>query len=239
VSGAGPRTGSPSPAVTVPSAPPSGPPPTVKPRLRGISHLYAGAVAVVLGVVTVATAPSGTATVAAVIYSVGLVTMFGASALYHRPRWSEAQAARFLKVDHTAIFLMIAGTSTPIALLAVGGTLGDVVLALVWTIAIAGIVFEWLPVTAPRGYVTAVYLTIGWIGVIGLGGLWDSTGAEGVALVAGGGVLYTVGAVVHAAHRPDPWPLVFGYHEIFHAFVIAAALAHWCAIQFLVLPLGA
>jgi hemolysin III len=87
--------------------------------------------------------------------------------------------------------------------------------------------------------VTAVYLTLGWIGVLGLEGLWESTGPEGVVLVAGGGVLYTVGAIVHAARRPDPWPHVFGYHELFHALVIAAALSHWCAIQFLVLPLGA
>jgi hemolysin III len=214
------------------------PPPTVKPRLRGISHLYACGVAVVLGTVAVVTAPAGTATVAAVVYAAGMVAMFGASALYHRPRWSDANAARFLKLDHTAIFVMIAGTSTPIALLAVGGTLGDVMLALVWSIAVAGIVFEWLPLPAPPGYVTAVYLTLGWIGVIGLGGMWDTTGAEGVALVAGGGVLYTIGAVVHATHRPDPWPLVFGFHEIFHAFVIVAALAHWVAIEFLVLPLG-
>ena len=208
------------------------------PTLRGISHLYACGVAAVLGTVSVVTAPQGTATVAVTVYAVGLVAMFGASALYHRPRWSSVRAARFLKVDHTAIFVMIAGTSTPIALLAIDGTLGDVVLALVWTIAAGGIVFEWLPVRRPRGYVTAVYLTLGWIGIIGIGGLWESTGPEGVALVSGGGVLYTIGAIVHAARRPDPWPRVFGYHEIFHVFVIAAALAHWCAIQFLVLPLG-
>jgi hemolysin III len=210
-----------------------------KPSLRGVSHFYACFVAAALGTISVVTAPPGTATVAAAIYATALVVMFGASALYHRPAWSPAQAARFLKLDHTAIFLMIAGTSTPIALLAIDGTLGTIVLVLVWTIAAAGIVFEWLPVGATRGYVTTVYLTLGWIGVLGLEGLWESTGIEGVLLVAGGGVLYTVGAVVHAARRPDPWPRVFGYHELFHAFVIAAALLHWWAIQFLVLPLGA
>ena len=136
---------------------------------------------------------------------------------------------------------MIAGTSTPIALLAIDGSLGDDrARAGVDRSRSAGIVFEWLPVRAPRGYVTAVYLTLGWIGVLGLGGaLGARTGAEGVLLVAGGGVLYTIGAVVHAARRPDPWPRVFGYHEIFHAFVIAAALAALVAIEFLVLPLGA
>jgi hemolysin III len=209
-----------------------------KPALRGVSHLYACLVAAVLGTVTVVTAPSGTATVAAVVYALGLVSMFAASALYHRPAWGPARASRMLKLDHTTIFLMIAGTCTPIALLAIDGALGTVVLVLVWAIAAAGIVFEWLPIRAPHGSVTAVYLTLGWIGVLGLGGLWENTGAEGVVLVAGGGVLYTIGAVVHAARRPDPWPAVFGYHEIFHALVIAAALLHWCAIQFLVLPLG-
>jgi hemolysin III len=194
---------------------------------------------VLLGVVTVADAPAGTATTAAVVYAGALVAMFGASALYHLPAWEANQAARLLQLDHTTIFLMIAGTCTPIALLAIDGPLGTVVLALVWAIAAVGIVFEWIPVRAPRGYVTAVYLALGWVGVLGIGGLWESTGAEGVLLVAGGGVLYTVGAVVHAARRPDPWPAVFGYHEIFHAFVIAAALLHWCAIEFLVLPLGA
>ena len=210
-----------------------------RPSLRGVSHFYACFVAAALGITSVVTAPPGTATLAATIYAIGLVGMFAASALYHRPQWHPAQAARLLKLDHTAIFVMIAGTTTPIALLAIDGTLGAVVLALVWAIASAGIVFEWLPVHAPRGYVTAVYLTLGWIGVLGIGGLWENTGLEGVLLVAGGGVLYTIGAVVHAARRPDPWPQVFGYHELFHAFVIAAALLHWCAIQFLVLPLGA
>lgn len=210
----------------------------VKPRLRGISHLYACLGACVLGIVTVTTAPAGTARVAAAIYALGLVAMFGASALYHRPAWDATRASRFLKVDHTTIFLMIAGTCTPIALLAIDGALGTVVLVAVWTIAAAGIAFEWTPVPAPQGYVTAVYLSLGWIGVLGIGGLWERTGAAGVLLVAGGGMLYTVGAVVHAARRPDPWPRVFGYHELFHAFVIVAALLHWCAIQFLVLPLG-
>jgi hemolysin III len=209
-----------------------------KPRLRGDSHLPGFFAAVVLGSALVVVAPPGTATVAALIYAVGLAAMFGASALYHRPAWSEEQAARFLRIDHSAIFVMIAGTCTPIALFVLDGTMRVVVLALVWTIALGGIAFEWSPVPRPRGYVTTVYLAFGWIGVLAMAGLWEHTGALGVALVAGGGVLYTIGAVVHAAHRPDPWPRVFGFHEIFHAFVIAAAVMHFCAISFLVLPLA-
>jgi hemolysin III len=144
-----------------------------------------------------------------------------------------------LQLDHTAIFLMIAGTYTPICLLVLDGTEQVVLLTLVWLMAALGIGFEWLPVPAPRGYVTAVYLTFGWIGVLALIPLWDDTGAAGVALLAAGGICYTLGAIVHAAKRPDPFPEVFGYHEIFHLFVIAAAALHYVAIAFLVLPLGA
>jgi len=215
------------------------PEPLLRPRLRGVTHVYGFFVAVVLGAVAVVGAPSGTATFAAVVYALGLAGMFGASALYHRTRWGACHADRALKMDHSAIFVMIAGTVTPIALLAIAPPVQVIVLVAVWGVAAAGIVFEWLPVRTPQGYVTTVYLALGWVGVLGIGGLWRSTGLLGVALVAGGGLLYTAGAIVHAARRPDPWPSVFGYHEIFHAFVVAAALAHYVAITALVLPLGA
>ncbi len=209
----------------------------VKPRYRGTSHLYALFVAVVAAIVLVATAPAGLATFAAAVYAVTLAGMFGASALYHRGNWSPPAARRLLKLDHTAIFLLIAGTYTPIALLAMEGTTRAVTLSAVWLIAFAGIVFEWLPVPAPRGYVTTVYLGLGWIGTFSFVPLYDATGWGGVLLVAGGGLLYTIGAIVHAARKPDPWPETFGYHEIFHVLVILAALLHYCAIAFLVLPL--
>jgi len=208
-----------------------------KPRLRGVSHLYGVFVAAVAGVALVATAPDGRARATAAVYALTLVGMFGASALYHRGDWAPATERRLLKVDHTAIFLFIAGTYTPIALLVVDGTLQVLTLGAVWVIALAGIAFEWMPVPAPRGYVTTVYLCLGWIGVFSFVPLWEQTGAVGVALVAGGGLAYTVGAIVHAARRPDPWPRVFGYHEIFHVCVIVAALLQYCAIAFLVLPL--
>jgi hemolysin III len=214
-------------------------PVVVKPRLRGISHLYAFFVAIVAAIALVATAPSGTATIGAAVYAVTLVGMFGASALYHRGNWSPPMARRMLQLDHTAIFLLIAGTYTPIALLAISGTEKDVLLPLVWVIAIGGIVYEWLPMPAPRGYVTAVYLTLGWIGAFGMISLWEHAGPEGVLLIAAGGICYTVGAIVHATKRPDPWPETFGYHEIFHVFVIAAAALQYIAIAAFVLPLGA
>ena len=212
--------------------------PVAKPRFRGVSHLYAFFVSVVAAVALVGTAPSGTATIGAAIYGITLVGMFGASALYHRGNWSPSVARRLLQLDHTAIFLLIAGTYTPIGLLATSGTAKTVLLPLVWIVAACGIVYEWLPVPAPKGYVTAVYLALGWIGAFAMVSLWDNAGAAGVLLIAAGGVCYTIGAIVHAARRPDPWPATFGYHEIFHVFVIAAAALQYIAIACFVLPLG-
>jgi hemolysin III len=208
-----------------------------KPRYRGTSHFYALFVAIIAAVVLVATAPAGLATFGAAVYATTLVGMFGASALYHRGSWSPSTAKRLLQLDHTAIFLLIAGTYTPIALLAMDGVARAATLTAVWVIAAAGIVFEWMPVPAPRGYVTTVYLCLGWIGVFSFRPLYDATGWAGVLLIAGGGLCYTVGAIVHAARRPDPWPETFGYHEVFHLLVIVAAVLHYCAIAFLVLPL--
>ena len=209
-----------------------------KPRYRGVSHFYALFVAVVAAIALVATAPAGLATFAATVYAATLVGMFGASALYHRGNWAPATARRLLQFDHTAIFLLIAGTYTPIGLLAMDGTEQLLTLSAVWLIAAAGILFEWMPVPAPRGYVTTVYMALGWIGAFAFVPLYDATGWWGVGLIALGGLCYTVGAIVHAARRPDPWPETFGYHEIFHVFVILAALLHYCAITFVVLPLA-
>jgi hemolysin III len=208
-----------------------------KPRYRGASHFYALFVSLIAAIVLVVTAPTGLPTFGAAVYATTLVGMFGASALYHRGSWSPSTAKRLLQLDHTAIFLLIAGTYTPIALLAMEGTARAATLTAVWVIAAAGIGFEWMPVPAPRGYVTTVYLGLGWIGVFSFRPLYDATGWAGVLLVAGGGLCYTVGAIVHAARKPDPWPATFGYHEIFHLLVIVAALLHYCAIAFFVLPL--
>jgi len=210
----------------------------VKPRLRGASHFYGLFVAIVAAVVLVATAPAGLATFAAAVYGTTLVGMFGASALYHRGNWPPATARRLLQLDHTAIFLLIAGTYTPIALLAMDGAAQVITLGAVWLVAAAGIIFEWMPIPAPRGYVTTVYMFLGWIGAFAFVPLWEKTGVWGVVLIAGGGLSYTIGAIIHAARAPDPWPDVFGYHEIFHVFVIIAAAMHYCAIAFLVLPLA-
>lgn len=207
-----------------------------KPRLRGVSHLYATFGALVAGVALVASAPAGRATFAASVYAVTLVTMFAVSALYHRGRWTPAAVRRWLKADHTAIFLFIAGTYTPIALLTLHGTSRVLALAAAWAGAALGTAFEWTPIAAPRGYVTTVYLVVGWVGAFTFVELWQRLGALGALLIAGGGVCYTAGALALAARRPDPWPATFGYHEVFHALVIVGAVMHYCTIAFIVLP---
>jgi hemolysin III len=210
----------------------------VKPRLRGVSHFYGLWVAIAAGSVLVVTAPAGLARFGSTVYAVSLVAMFGASSLYHLGHWSPNTARILLKCDHTAIFLLIAGSYTPICLLAMDGVARTLLLGAVWLVALGGIVFEWLPVPAPRGYVLTVYLSLGWLGAVAFIPLWQRTGWEGVTLIALGGLCYTIGAVVLARKRPDPWPHVFGYWEIFHAFVIVAAVLQYCAIAFVVLPLG-
>lgn len=210
----------------------------VKPRYRGLSHYYGLYISLVTGTVLVATAPRGLATWTAAVYALTVSGMLGASALLHRGTWSVAQARWLTKLDHTGIFLLIAGSYTPISLLAMSGAIRVVVFSAVWLGALAGIALEWVWYRPPRGWVTAVYISLGWVAIIGLPELWTSLGVAGFLLVLLGGVSYTVGAVIHAARRPDPWPEVFGYHELFHVFVLVAMVLHFAAIAFVVLPKG-
>jgi hemolysin III len=210
----------------------------VKPRYRGLSHYYGLFVSLVAGAVLVATAPRGLATWTAAVYALSVSGMLGASALLHRGTWSAEQARVLTKVDHTGIYLLIAGSYTPISLLALSGPLRAVVFSAVWLGAFVGIALEWIWYRPPKGLVTAVYITLGWVAVIGIPQLWTSLGVAGFLLIFFGGVSYTVGAVIHAARRPDPWPEVFGYHELFHVFVLVALVLHFAAIAFVVLPKG-
>lgn len=207
-----------------------------KPRYRGVSHFYGFFVSLVAGTVLVVTAPRGEATACAAVYAFGVSAMLGASALLHRGNWSAEQARKLTKLDHTAIYLMIAGTYTPISLLALSGWLRVAVFGLVWLGAIVGIVLEWAWYVPPKGWVTSVYITLGWVAVIGFPQLWTSLGVVGFLLIFLGGVSYTVGAIIHAAHRPDPIPEVFGYHEVFHVLVLLAVILHFIAIAGFVLP---
>jgi hemolysin III len=221
--------------VTQPSNVPSEVSP-VKPRLRGVLHQWAFFVAVVAGAVLVAIAPPGRATLATAIYAITVVGLFGVSALYHRVNWASAAARRWMRrLDHSMIFLVIAGTYTPFALLALHGSLATAILIVVWAGALGGIVLNLVWIDAPKWVTALVYVALGWVAVIAFPSLFDQLGVTATALVAAGGVLYTLGALVYALRRPDPVPTVFGYHEIFHALVIAAAALQYAVVAFFVL----
>jgi hemolysin III len=211
--------------------------PLPKPRLRGVLHQWAFFVSLVLGVALVVAAPEGAGTVATAIYAGSVAALFGVSALYHRVNWSTAAARkRMRRIDHTMIFVLIAGSYTPFAVLVLDGALADVILIVVWAGAAAGAVMKLLWIDAPKGLVAVTYLLMGWVAVAAFPGMLEELGVTATALVAAGGLLYTLGAVVYALQRPDPVPRVFGYHEVFHALVIAAAALQYAAIAFYVLP---
>jgi hemolysin III len=209
----------------------------IKPRLRGVSHQWAFFVSVVTGIALVLAAPNGRPTAAAAIYAFSVAGLFGASALYHRIDWSTAGARRWMRrLDHSMIFLLIAGTYTPFAVLALDGPLATAILVVVWAAALGGIVLKLVWIDAPKWLVALIYIAIGWVALAAFPQLLEKLGVTATAMVAAGGLLYTVGAVVYARKRPDPVPTVFGYHEIFHALVILAAALQYAVVAFWVLP---
>ena len=210
----------------------------VKPRLRGVLHQYAFFVAAVLGAALVIAAPSGRARAAAAIYAVAVAGLLGTSALYHRVTWSRRARAWMRRLDHSMIFVLIAGTYTPFALLVLSGGLARAILIVVWGGAVAGVILKLAWISAPRWLTAAVYVALGWVAIAAMPSLAGALGAVAVGLVLAGGVLYTAGAVIYARQRPDPSPTVFGYHEIFHALVVAAATAHFAVIAFYVILRG-
>lgn len=209
----------------------------LKPRLRGVSHQWAFFVSLALGAALVLTAPSGKAMASAAVYAVCVATLFGTSALYHRIDWRTESARRWMRrLDHSAIFLLIAGSYTPFAILVVDGTLADVILAVLWAGAAAGIVLKLIWIDAPKWLATLIYVLLGWVSIATIPDMAGELGMTATAMVAAGGLLYTVGAMVYAIRRPDPSPTVFGYHEVFHLLVIAAAGLQYAVVAFWVLP---
>jgi hemolysin III len=212
------------------------PGPPTHPLLRGWSHVVALVAAAVLCGLMVGLAPGTLARATAIVYLVGLCAMFGVSALYHRVSWSPAARARMGRIDHSTIFAAIAGTYTPVAALGLDGWARTTLLALVWGGAVVGVALQWLPITLPRWLFTSIYALVGWAAVIALPQLHDALGTVGLALLAGGGLAYTLGAVVYALQRPDPWPSVFGFHEVFHACTVVGAGLHLAVVGLVVLP---
>jgi hemolysin III len=207
-----------------------------KPRLRGVIHQGAFYVSLVVGVALVAFTESTKAAVAAAVFAISVSAMLGVSALYHRHEWT-VEARRWLrKLDHSMIFLLIAGTYTPFALLVLNGTFADVVLLVVWAGALGGCIMELLRNDGSKWVMAIVCLTLGWVAVIALPGIAKGIGLSGTILLAAGGIAYTAGALIYATQKPDPAPAVFGYHEVFHTLVVFAVILQYAVVAFYVLP---
>jgi hemolysin III len=205
----------------------------LKPRLRGVLHQWAFVVSLVAGIGLVLEAASARARLAVAVYAVSVAALFGTSALYHRIDWRRFGARCWMRrLDHTMIFVLIAGTYTPFSLLVVKGTLGAAILIAVWSAALAGAVFKLAWIDAPGWLGATTYIALGWIAVIAIPELVDRLGIPAVATLALGGILYSVGGVIHARKRPDPAPAVFGYHELFHSLVVAAAGLQYAVVAF-------
>jgi hemolysin III len=210
--------------------------PLLKPRLRGVLHQWAFAASLATGLVLVLEAQSARARVALTIYAVSVAALFGTSALYHRVNWRTLAARRWMRrLDHTMIFVLIAGSYTPFGLLVLTGSLGEAVLIAVWSAALAGAVFKLLWIDAPGWLTAACYVVIGWIVVLAMPQLLGRLGVVAVVALALGGVCYSVGALVYALQRPDPVPAVFGYHEVFHLLVLVAAALQYAVVVIWVL----
>ncbi len=202
----------------------------VTPLLRGWLHLVCFFLSVPAGWVVVAAAPTARARGAALVYAIGLSALFGVSAAYHRRRWSVAARPRMKRADHATIFVMIAGSYTPLCLLALGDALGEAVLLAVWIAAISGVVLAATGVAERRVIGLVTYIALGWAMVLVLPELTRRLSAVEMALILVGGLLYTVGCIFMGLRWPDPYPAVFGYHELWHVMVVVAAACHYVVI---------
>jgi hemolysin III len=207
----------------------------VKPLLRGWLHAGTFPLALVGGLVLVALSPDATTRAVTVVFTICTSLLFGVSATYHRGRWSERTRVLLKRLDHSSIFLLIAGSYTPYAVLLLPPAQAELLLWLVWGGAALGIAFRVLWVGAPRWLYTPIYIVLGWTAVWFMPGLYAGGGWLVVALLAVGGLLYSGGAVVYALKRPDPVPHVFGFHEIFHSATVLAFAAHWTGVLLVVL----
>ena len=209
-----------------------------KPRLRGVLHQAAFAIALVVGALLVVFADGRRASLAAAIFAGSVAAMLGMSALYHRITWSPRVRPWMRRLDHAGIYLLIAGSYTPVGLLTLSGRLRTVVLAVVWSGAALAIVLKFAWVDAPKWLSAVIGIVLGWIGVAAMPQVWRHAGPAAVALLSAGGLAYTAGAVVYACKRPDPAPHTFGYHEVFHALTLVAVACQYVAIAFFVIRVG-
>jgi hemolysin III len=202
----------------------------IKPKLRGWLHASAVPLSLIGGILLIAFATSTLGRVGGAVYLAASLLLFGTSATYHRFGWGKTGAAILRRMDHSNIYLFIAATYTPLALLLLTGTSRVLLLVCIWASAILGVLFRILWLGAPRWLYTALYIGMGWAAVAWLPQLWSSGGGLVIGLIGLGGLIYTGGAVVYALKRPNPSPTWFGFHEIFHTCTVLAAGCHYAAI---------
>jgi hemolysin III len=212
-------------------------PSPARPLLRGVLHQAGFVAACGVGIAFVA-ASDGRRALAASAFAVSAAAMLGTSALYHRITWRPRARLWMRRADHAGIYLLIAGTYTPVGLLSLHGTLQRVVLAVVWSGCAAAILAKLCWVRAPKWLSAALGLALGWVGVAAAPELARAAGIPAVVLLGAGGLAYSAGAVVYAWRKPDPIPAVFGYHELFHALTLVALACQYVAIAFFVVRVG-
>ena len=208
--------------------------PLARPTLRGVIHHYAFFVSLIAGVVLALRAGTRTAFVGVAIYAFSLSALLGVSALYHRITWTPEVRRWMGRLDHSMINVLIAGTYTPFGLLAVSGAFASTLLTIIWSGAAANIVMHLVWLDAPKWLSAALYVALGWVGVAAMPTMVGTSGWTPTLLLLGGGIFYSLGALVYARRRPDPVPTVFGYHEVFHALVVLGAGLHWAAVALIV-----
>ncbi|MGZ4257151.1 MAG: PAQR family membrane homeostasis protein TrhA [Gaiellaceae bacterium] len=209
----------------------------MKPRLRGVFHELGFYAATAAGVVLILTAEPGKARAAASIFAGCVVVCFGLSALYHRPTWRPRTRAWLARLDHAGVYLLIAGSYAPFGLLVMSKGWAIPVLGIIWIGSLLAIVLKLCWVRSPKWLSAAIGLALGWVGAVAFPQMLKLS-LVAILLVVASGLLYTAGAIVYARRRPDPRPLVFGYHELFHVLVVAAVACEYVAIAFYVLPRG-
>lgn len=200
-----------------------------KPKLRGWIHAATFPVTVALGIVLIAFSQGAAAITGAVIFMISSMTLFGVSALYHRINWSPNVRAAFRRFDHANIFLLIAGSYTPVSLILLPQDKATVLLAMVWTGAISGMLFRIFWIDAPRWLYVVLYLVLGWSAMIYATDLFRASWIT-MTLILAGGLFYSIGAAVYGFKRPNPSPKWFGFHEVFHSLTVAAFLCHWAGV---------
>lgn len=210
----------------------------LKPRLRGWLHLGTAPLALAAGIVLVALSPNATTRIGSTVFALSAVALFTVSAIYHRGTWSPKAHSLLKRFDHSNIYLLIAGSVTPFALLFLSGSDRVLMLAITWTGALVGVALQVLWKNAPRWLSAPVYIALGWAPVAFFGDFisgarsyGDALGLAMIILVVVGGALYTMGGVVYGTKRPDPWPQWFGFHEVFHGFTVVAFVTHYVGVS--------